>query len=113
MRREAFQRRDAVEDLFSQLCHLARVSFLVAETPADCVYAAQFLIGKLRPRRTRLIFPLVQTVDDHAFAQGPVARLDGIDAQRAHRAFKNLTARDDDLCSLRREPGECATSCEI
>src|SRR5712692_6981088 len=84
------------------------MSLFVSETTADRMNAAQTIIRDIRQRRTRLGFDLAQAIDQHAFAQGPTARAQHLDVQRAHGAFKDLTARDDDFRSLIADAGKCA-----
>src|ERR1700752_976833 len=95
MPREIFSWRQTLEDLFGQFCDLARMSFFITETTPDRVHAAQVLIPKIRRRWTRLIFPFTQTVDDHAFSEGPLTGPYHVDAQRAHRRFQDVTTGDD------------------
>src|SRR5437660_11175903 len=70
--------------------------------------AAQTIIGDVRQRWTRLGFNLAQTIDQHAFAQGPTARAERFDVQRAHGAFEDLSARDNDFRSLIADAGKRA-----
>ncbi len=76
------------------------MSFFVSETTADCMNAAQTIIGDVRQRWPRLRFDFAQSIDQHAFAQSPTARAQHLDVQRAHPAFEDLSTRDDDFRSL-------------
>src|SRR5438105_15612731 len=87
------------------------MSLFVSETTADRMNAAQAVIGDVRQRRTRLGFDLAQSIDQHAFAQGPTAGSQHLDVQRAHGPFLDLSARDNDVRALIADAGKRAPLC--
>ena len=82
--------------------------FFVSEPTANRMNAAQTIISNVRRRWERLGFDLAQSIDQHAFAQSPTAGSQHLDVQRPHRAFEDLSARDDDFRSLIADAGERA-----
>src|SRR6266550_7704758 len=48
-------------------------------------------------------------VNDHSFAQGPIAGSQSVDAESAHCAFEYLTTSYNDLGALRTQPGNISS----
>src|SRR6266850_3919491 len=90
-----------VKDLCRQFCHLMSVACFISKPPAYSIDSAKFLIGEVCKRCSRFIFPFPQMVDDHSFAQSPIACSQGVDSKGAHCTFEYLTTSYDDLGALR------------
>src|SRR6266536_953157 len=101
---KGFSGGEKVKDLSCQSSHLMSMAYFISKTPAHGIDSAKFLIGEIRDRRSRFIFPFPQMVDYHAFAQSPIARSQRVDSQGAHRSFEYSTAGYNDLGPLGTQP---------
>src|SRR6185369_10651733 len=74
-----------LKQLVRKLCYLSRMCFFISKPATDTVNTEQLLIGKIRNRRSCLIFTFLEVIDNHTFAQRPITCAQGVDSQRPHR----------------------------
>ncbi len=88
---------EVIENSFPNPGDLLRVGFFISEATAYGVNSAETVIGDVRQRRMRLSFDFAQSIDKHAFAQGPITRAQGFNPESAHNPFKDLSSANNDF----------------